>query len=89
MAWLSCGDFYEPNPEDHQLDDEEEPEPDTWALDLLRTIFTKTRISLTVEVDLDPVPGWGNVAEDYRALTQRLLDDAIGHYHPVVTIKGV
>jgi len=35
----TCGDFYDPNPEDHQLDDEEEPEPDPWALDLLRAIF--------------------------------------------------
>lgn len=46
------------------------------------------RITLTVEVNLDPVPGWGNTAEDYRALTQRLLDDSIGHYKPTVTIAG-
>jgi len=45
----------------------------------------RKRARLVIEVDLDPVPGWGNTPEDYRALTQRLLDDAIGHYHPTVT----
>lgn len=51
-------------------------------------LFTKTRIRLVVEVNLDPVPGWGNGPEDYRALTQRLLDNAIPHYKPTVTIEG-
>jgi hypothetical protein len=59
------------------------PEP----VDIMASMFPKRRIRLTVEVNLDPVPGWGNVAEDYRALTQRLLDDAIGHYKPTVTIE--
>jgi len=58
------------------------PEP----VDIMARMFPKRRIRLTVEVNLDPVPGWGNVAEDYRALTQRLLDDSIGHYEPTVTI---
>jgi hypothetical protein len=51
-------------------------------------VTPKRRIRLVVEVNLDPVPGWGNVAEDYRALTQRLLDDAIGHYKPTVTLTA-
>ena len=54
--------------------------------EFIARIFPKRRIRLVVEVSLDPVPGWGNDPEDYRALTQRLLDDAIGHYNPVVTI---
>ena len=57
-------------------------------VDIMARLFPKRRIRLTVEVNLDPVPGWGNVAEDYRALTQRLLDDSIGHYHPTVTIEA-
>jgi len=56
--------------------------------EFMARVFPKRRIRLIVEVDLDPVPGWGNVSEDYRALTQRLLDDAIGHYKPTVTIEA-
>ena len=58
------------------------------AIELLRAIFTKKRITLLVEVDLDPGTGWGNVAEDYRVLTQKLLTDSINHYNPVVTVKS-
>jgi hypothetical protein len=46
------------------------------------------RVTLLVEVNLDPVPGWGNSAEDFRAYLQRNLDDGIGHYHPTVTVQG-
>lgn len=45
------------------------------------------RVTLTVEVNLDPVPGWGNTAEDFRVAIQRSLDDMMGHYHPTVTIR--
>jgi len=58
------------------------------SAELIARLFPKVRVRLTVEVDLDPVPGWGNTAEDYRYLTQRLLDDAISHYHPTVTIEA-
>jgi hypothetical protein len=54
----------------------------------IERLLTPVRIRLVVEVNLDPVPGWGNDPEDYRALTQRLLDDAIGHYKPTVTIEA-
>jgi len=54
----------------------------------IERILTPVRIRLVVEVNLDPVPGWGNVPEDYRDLTQRLLDDSIGHYKPTVTIEA-
>lgn len=48
----------------------------------------RERVKLTVEVDLDPVPGWGNCAEDWQKMITRTLDDMAGHYHPVVTIQG-
>lgn len=54
--------------------------------ELIARLFPRRQVTLTVTIDLDPVPGWGDNPEDYRALTQRLLDDAIGHYHPTVTI---
>jgi hypothetical protein len=44
------------------------------------------RVRLVVDVNLDPVPGWGNHVEDFRAYLQRNLDDGISHYHPHVTI---
>lgn len=58
------------------------------AEQFIEDFFSKKRSSLLVEIDIDPVPGWGDNAEDHRALVQRLLDDAIGHYHPTVTING-
>jgi len=61
---------------------------DEFLFDFIVREFPKVRVRLVVEVDLDPVPGWGNDPEDYRALTQRLLDDAIGHYKPTVTIEA-
>lgn len=72
-------DLYYPGSLDRRL-----PDP----ADFMARVFPKRRIRLVVEVDLDPVPGWGNDPEDYRALTQRLLDDAIGHYKPTVTIEA-
>ena len=37
------------------------------------------RVTLAVAVNLDPVPGWGNTAEDYRAFKKRLVDEGIAH----------
>jgi len=62
-----------------------QPEIEPVAAVMERLGLRRKRVLLLVQVDLDPVPGWGNTAEDYRALTQRLLDDAIGHYNPTVT----
>lgn len=45
----------------------------------------RVRAAIIVEVDLDPVPGWGNSVEDYVALIQRQLDESIPWYHPNVT----
>ena len=54
--------------------------------ELLRRVFSKPRSRLVVEIDLDPVPGWGDNADDHRALVQRLLDEAVPHYNPTVTV---
>ena len=45
----------------------------------------RTRVTLHVEVDLDPVPGTFYDAEDHVTHIQRMLDSAYPHYHPVVT----
>lgn len=55
--------------------------------ELLRRVFSKPRSRLTVEIDIDPVPGWGDNSDDHRALVQRLLDEAVPHYNPTVTIE--
>ena len=52
---------------------------------MTRLGFARKRARIVVEVDLDPVPGWGNTADDYRALIQRQLSDTIPHYNPVVS----
>jgi len=49
--------------------------------------MNRPKSRLVVEIDLDPVPGWGNSPEDHRALVQRLLNDAVPHYHPTVVIE--
>lgn len=51
---------------------------------LRRALSGKRRSRLLVEIDLDPVPGWGNEPEDHVRLVQRLLDDAVSHYNPTV-----
>jgi hypothetical protein len=48
----------------------------------------KKRITLTVEVNLDGVRGWGDNAEDFRFYVQSLLDYSIPHYKPVVSYTG-
>jgi len=55
----------------------------------MAAIFPRRQVTLTVTIDIDPVPGWGDNPEDYRALTQKLLTDSIGHYNPTVYIGGV
>lgn len=60
---------------------------ETVAETIERLGFRRKRVALVVEVDLDPVPGWGNTAEDFRAYLQRNLDDGIGHYNPTVTVQ--
>jgi hypothetical protein len=59
------------------------------SIEILRRKLTsgRKRSRLQVEIDLDPIPGWGNDPEDHRALVQRLLNDAVSHYNPTVTIE--
>ena len=64
-----------------------EPLPDPATF--MAAIFPRRQVTLTVTIDIDPVPGWGDNPEDYRALTQKLLTDSIGHYNPTVYIGGV
>ena len=59
-----------------------------FAETMKRLGLSRRRVRLVVEVDLDPVPGWGNVAEDFRDGIQRHLDDSIPHYNPAVTVEG-
>jgi hypothetical protein len=68
-----------PNPEDLTSDE---------AIEYLRRALSKTRSRLVVEIDLDPIPGWGHTAEDHRALVQRQLDEAVPHYNPTVTVTA-
>jgi hypothetical protein len=43
-------------------------------------------VRLIVEADLDPVPGWGDTADDWQAFVQRHLSYAVAHYNPTVEI---
>ena len=52
-------------------------------------LFPRKRARLVVEVDLDPVLGWGHSVDDWQRDLQRHLDDAAGHYHPTVTVDSV
>lgn len=47
----------------------------------------KKRASLTVEWDLDFVPGWNDNPHDLAALLQRYLDGTIPHYNPTVKVN--
>lgn len=49
----------------------------------------RERVIIIVEVDLDPVPGWGNDPEDYVQHIQRQLDGSIPHYNPVVKLSAI
>lgn len=51
-------------------------------------VCRKRRARIIVEVDLDPVPGWGNDPEDYATLIRNQLADSIPHYHPSVTVES-
>lgn len=42
----------------------------------------RASIVVVVEVDLDPVPGWGNDPQDFADAIQRHLDDSCPWYHP-------
>lgn len=45
----------------------------------------KLRSRLIVEIDLDPVPGWGNQPSDHANYLRELLQ-GVSHYNPTVEI---
>lgn len=46
----------------------------------------RKRIQILVEVNTDPVPGWGNDPQDYVTHIHNILMQTIPHYNPVVTL---
>lgn len=47
------------------------------------------RSMLIVEIDLDPVPGWGHSPEDHKILVERLLKEKLmPHYNPQVYLPA-
>ena len=44
----------------------------------------RTRITFSVSMDLDAVPGSFHEAEDAMRRVEHMLNQAIPHYHPVV-----
>jgi len=47
----------------------------------------RKRITLTVEVELDDVPGVFHEPESAQRVIQDILENSIPHYEPTVTIK--
>ena len=52
-------------------------------------LLPRRRARLIVEVDLDPIPGWGNDPEDWVGYIRRTLLDSAPHYHPAVICERV
>lgn len=50
----------------------------------------RERIQIIVEVDIDPIPGWGNDPQDYVKMLEKSLSDRIPHYNPrVMLLDGI
>jgi hypothetical protein len=49
----------------------------------------RRRVVMVVRVDLDPIPGSFNTAQDHVNKLQRMLDNAYQHYNPEVTLDYV
>jgi hypothetical protein len=49
--------------------------------------MSSRRITLTVEVNLDDIPGAFYTPEDALANIQIMLNQRISHYHPTVSIQ--
>lgn len=47
----------------------------------------RNRVTLIVEVDLDPVPGLFHTAKSAQETVQSMLDASMPHYNPTVTLK--
>lgn len=48
----------------------------------------RTRVKLAVYVDLDPVPGLFHTADSARNAIGNMLQDAVPHYNPMVSIES-
>lgn len=48
----------------------------------------RTRIKLSVYVDLDPTPGQFHSAESARNTIYSMLQSTVGHYDPAVSIDS-
>lgn len=46
----------------------------------------RQRITLAVEVDLDPLPGMCSTPESWRRAVQGMLNGTAGAYYPEVTV---
>jgi hypothetical protein len=49
----------------------------------------RKRVVLTVQFDLDPIPGANHESSDAVRWLQRLLDNSIPHYKPEVDLDFV
>lgn len=52
-------------------------------------VGTRSRVRLIVEVDLDPVPGFGHEPESWRLALERRLDTMARFYRPTVVVERV
>ena len=46
----------------------------------------RERVTIVVEIDLDPVPGTFDNVRDFVKLIQNNLEATVPHYHPCVKI---
>lgn len=46
----------------------------------------KKRAKIMIEIDLDPVEGWGHEADDHVRAIQQYLERTIPHYNPTVSL---
>lgn len=46
----------------------------------------RRRARIAVDIDLDPVPGFGHDAESMAAGIRRVIIDSLGNYNPEVTV---
>ncbi len=55
--------------------------------ELAERVARPTIVTIEVDVRLDPVPGWGDNAEDFRRHVEHYMQETIPHYLQSVTVK--
>jgi hypothetical protein len=50
--------------------------------------MARTRIKLSVYVDLDDIPGAFHSAESAQNIVRNILRDTLGHYDPLVSVES-